>query len=102
MPMGLPAKRPSERLSSRIKIQNVLERAEFSFRSALELFTDGAPVEDVRQARLNLALLHAFQTSLQHGSDTVTATAADILGMCRGLECSKRCADMRLQPRIRR
>ncbi|RSH95601.1 hypothetical protein EHS25_000693 [Saitozyma podzolica] len=79
MPMGLPAKRPSERLSSRIKIQNVLERAEFAFRSALELFTDGAPVEVVRQARLNLALLHAFQTSLQHGSDTVTAAAADIL-----------------------
>jgi separase len=98
MPMGLPAKRPSERLSSRIKIQNVLERAEFAFRSALELFTDGAPVEVVRQARLNLALLHAFQTSLQHGSDTVTAAAADILGMCRGLGFSKHCTrtDVRL------
>jgi hypothetical protein len=78
--MGQSRKFTEERLSTRVEIQAILARAEHSFRSALQLFGDNARVEDVRQARLNLALLYAFQTSLQHGSETVTASAADILG----------------------
>jgi hypothetical protein len=44
---------------------------------------NGRP-EDVRQAGLSLAMLHAFQSSLGHGGLEATRLAADVLGESAG------------------
>ncbi|WVQ98549.1 hypothetical protein IAU59_005675 [Kwoniella sp. CBS 9459] len=79
MPMGNPTKRVIDRQSTRLSIQTVLTRAEEAFLSALSIASGSGKIEGIRQACLALALLKAFQTSLGHGSELVTASAADIL-----------------------
>ncbi|OCF35317.1 hypothetical protein I316_02863 [Kwoniella heveanensis BCC8398] len=79
MPMGNPTKRIVDRQSTRLSIQTVLTRAEEAFLSALSIASGSGKIEGIRQACLALALLRAFQTSLGHGSELITASAADIL-----------------------
>ncbi|WVF72384.1 hypothetical protein IAT40_007199 [Kwoniella sp. CBS 6097] len=79
MPMGNPTKRIVDRQSTRLSIQTVLARAEEAFLSALSIASGSGKIEGIRQACLALALLKAFQTSLGHGSELVTASAAEIL-----------------------
>ena len=80
MPMGTPEKRGKSRQSTRQSIKHILDQSEAAFLAALNLLAGNGRVEDVRQASLSLALLHAFQTSLGHGAPSVTAAAAGILG----------------------
>jgi separase len=70
-----------DRLSTRNKIETVLDHAGIEFQDSLSLAASTGKVEDVRQACLNLALLKAFQTSLGQGSAAITAAAANILGV---------------------
>ena len=81
MPMGTPEKRTKDRQSTRQSIKYILDQSEAAFLSALDLLAGNGRVEDVRQACLSIALLHAFQTSLGHGTSSVTAAAAGILGV---------------------
>lgn len=76
--MDIPTQ-PRDRNTIRAGTEITLAKAERAFQSALSLFGDKGNVEDIRQARLNLALIHSFQTSLQHGSTDLTAVVADTL-----------------------
>ena len=80
MPMGFETGQSHDCQSTELGIQAILGRAEEAFHTALKLFGDRANVEDVRNARLSLALLLALKTSLQQGSKSITVAAADILG----------------------
>lgn len=80
MPMSSLTRQTQNRHSTRRTVNALLARSSVAFQSAIELLERDGKVEDVRQAGLSLALLHAFQTSLGEGGMGLATAAADLLG----------------------
>lgn len=80
MPMTSLSAKAAPRSTTRKTAHALLARAEAAFSDALSMSMVSGRSEDVRQAGLSLAMLHAFQSSLGHGSVEATRLAADVLG----------------------
>lgn len=78
--MGASDVKSKSRLSTRHKIEVVLDRAGGAFLQALKIAASSGKVEDVRRACLNVALLKAFQTCLGQGGRDNMAMAANLMG----------------------
>ena len=83
--MSSLSNKTTPRSTTRKSAHALLARAESAFSGALSLSMSNGRSEDVRQASLSLSMLHAFQSSLGHGSEESTRVIADMLGasICR-------------------
>ncbi|TIB38990.1 hypothetical protein E3P86_01335 [Wallemia ichthyophaga] len=81
IPCGSTSSNTSNRLTSRQPSIETLADAEKFFTSALDLNIDRAPVKDIRQACLAIALIKSFQTSLGKVSKSNSTLAAAYLDL---------------------